>query len=102
MLKAPDHWNHADAIAPQALLNLCHSLQVGTILIEQPLATNVLKLESEPYSGKWGVVKVFDGLALDRKIRAAGWNFFFMAAEIKVLLLGALGPKKGSVLTPCC
>ena len=30
------------------------------------------------------MVKALDGFALDRKIRTAGWNFFFMAAEIRL------------------
>ena len=50
--------------------------------------------ESEPYSGNWRLVKALDGFALDRKVRDAGWNFFFMAAEIKVMFFGALGTKK--------
>jgi hypothetical protein len=71
------------------------AVQVGTILIEeQPLIAQVLGLESEPYSGNWGVVKAFDSSALERKIHAAGWNFFFMAAEVKVMFFGALGAKK--------
>jgi len=71
------------------------TVQVGTILIEeQPLIAKVLGLESEPYSGNWGAVKAFDSSALDRKIHAAGWNFFFMAAEVKVMFFGALGAKK--------
>jgi hypothetical protein len=37
------------------------------------------------------VVNALDGLALDRKIHAAGWNFFFMAAEAKVMFFGAIG-----------
>jgi len=70
------------------------TVQVGTILIEeQPLIAQVLGLESEPYSGNWGVVKAFDSFALDRKIHPAGWNFFFMAAEVKVMFFGALGAK---------
>jgi len=40
------------------------------------------------------VVKALDGFALDRKIRAAGWNFFFIASEVKVMFLGSLGAKK--------
>jgi hypothetical protein len=40
------------------------------------------------------VVRGLDGFALDRKIHAAGWNFFFMAAEVKVTFFGALGTKK--------
>src|SRR2546422_9104081 len=70
-------------------------VQVGTVLIEErPALTQVLGLESEPYSGTWSVVKALNGYALDRKIHAAGWNFFFMAAEVKVMFFGALGAKK--------
>ncbi len=67
-------------------------VQVGTILMSQwpPL----FGLESESYSGHWSVVKALDGFALDRKIRAAGWNFFFIASEVKVMFLGSLGAKK--------
>jgi len=71
------------------------TVQVGTILIEeQPLIAQVLGLESEPFSGNWGVVKAFDSSALERKIHAAGWNFFFIAAEVKVMFFGALEAKK--------
>jgi hypothetical protein len=74
-------------------------VQVGTILMSEwppllglGLASEVL--ESEPYSEQWSVVKALDGFALDRKIRAAGWNFFFIASEVKVMFLGSLGAKK--------
>jgi len=53
--------------------------------------TQLLGLESEPCSGEWSLLKVLDGFALDRKIHAAGWNFFFMAAEVKVMFFGSLG-----------
>src|SRR6476659_7731973 len=70
------------------------TVQVGTILIaDRPRITQFLGLESEPYSGNWGVVRGLDGFALDRKIHAAGWNFFFMAAEIKVMFFGGLREK---------
>src|SRR6185312_17021753 len=69
--------------------------KVGAILIEDwPMATQFLGLESEPYSEKWSLVKVLDGFALDRKIHAAGWNFFFMATEVKVMFFGSLGEAK--------
>jgi hypothetical protein len=51
---------------------------------------HALGLQSEPYSAPWGLVTALDGLALDRKIHAAGWNFFFMAAEVKVMFFGAI------------
>ncbi len=56
--------------------------------------TQVLGLESEPYLGNWRLVKVFSGFSLDRKIRASGWNFFFMATEVKAMIFGALGTNK--------
>jgi hypothetical protein len=54
-------------------------------------ATPWAGLESGPYSGNWSVIKALDVFALDRKIHAAGWNFFFMAAEVKVMFFGAVG-----------
>jgi hypothetical protein len=71
------------------------TIQVGAILVEEwPLMMQALGLDSEPYSGNWGVVKALDGFALDRKIHAAGWNFFFMATEVKAMFFGALGANK--------
>lgn len=68
------------------------TLEVGTILLaEHPAIKNLLGLDSESSPGNWSVVKALDGVALDRKIHAAGWNFFFMAAEVKVRFFGALG-----------
>jgi hypothetical protein len=32
-----------------------------------------------------------DGFAMDRKIHAARWNFFFMAAEVRVMFFGSIG-----------
>jgi hypothetical protein len=71
------------------------TVQVGTILMnEWPGMAQLFQLESEPYSGNWSLVKTLDGVSLDRKIRAAGWNFFFMAAEVKVMFWGGLAPRK--------
>jgi hypothetical protein len=71
------------------------TLKVGSVLIEdRPLITQFLGLEIESFSGNWSVIKAFDGFALDRKIHAAGWNFFFMAAEVKVIFFGALATMK--------
>lgn len=71
------------------------TIQVGTILVkESPLMQELFSLEIERYSGNWNVVKTLDGFALDRKIRVAGWNFFFMGAEVKAMFFGAIGEKK--------
>jgi hypothetical protein len=70
------------------------NVQVGTILIEdRPLMAQTLAIKSDPYVGNWSVVRSFDGFALDRKIHAAGWNFFFMAGEVKAMFFGVVGEK---------
>jgi hypothetical protein len=53
-----------------------------------------LGLESEPYTGKWSLIKALDNSALDRKVRVAGWNFFFIASVVDVKFFGALGAEK--------
>jgi hypothetical protein len=71
------------------------NIQVGTILMaDRPVMTQALGLQSEPYSANWSIVDALDGLAMDRKIDAAGWNFFFMAPEVKVMFFGAIGAKR--------
>jgi len=71
------------------------TVQVGTILMKEwPGMAHLVQLESEPYSGNWSLVKTLDGVSLDRKIHTAGWNFFFMAAEVKVMFFGVLGAAK--------
>lgn len=76
---------------------MTQQVQVGTVLMsEWPefLGPKSDGLESSPYSGRWSVVKALDGFALDRKIRDAGRNFFFIASEVKVMFFGAIGAKK--------
>jgi hypothetical protein len=71
------------------------TVQVGTILMNQwPEMTQLLNLESEPCSAEWSLLKVLNGFALDRKIRDTGWNFFFMAAQVKVMFFGSVGAAK--------
>ncbi len=74
---------------------MTQTAQVGTILIkEQPPLAGVLAIESDTYSGNWGIVRAFNGFTLDHQIHAAGWNFFFMAAEVKAMFFGSLGAEK--------
>jgi hypothetical protein len=71
------------------------TVQVGTILMKAwPAMKQRLGLETEFCSGEWSLLKVLDGFALDRKIHAAGWNFFFMANEVKVMFFGSIGAAK--------
>ncbi len=73
---ACDNWARRQSSMPQ-------EVQVGTILMSE--WPQLLKLEGEPYSGRWSMVRKSDTFALNRKVRAAGWNFFFIASEVKVI-----------------
>jgi len=86
----------ADFTSESGESSITPRVKVGTILIaeESPRMAEVLALESKPYFGKWSVLQDLDGRAVDNTIHAAGWNFFFMAAETKVLFLGALGAQR--------
>lgn len=54
------------------------TVQVGaTLTNESLLMMPSFGLETAPCSGNWSLVKVLDGFTLDRKIHAAGWNFFY-------------------------
>src|SRR5438128_8184732 len=70
------------------------TVQVGTILIEnRPLIMRTLNLESEPYSGPWGVLQSLTSSTLDQKIRSAGGNCSFMAPEGKGTAFGGLAAR---------
>ncbi len=69
-------------------------VEVGTIFIEnRPLILRALKLESESYSGTWGVLQWHTSASLDQRIRGTGWNCFFLAAEVEGSAFGALAAK---------
>ena len=71
--------------------------KVGTILMKMREWVGVPvfpELETELCFGEWSMVTVPDAFALDRTIHAAGWNFFFMATEVKTMFFGFLGEKK--------
>lgn len=68
---------------------MADAIKVGTILIgEHTLMPECLQFDSEPYSDGWRAVKNLDGYGLDRKLRDAGWTFFFMADEIRASVFG--------------
>ena len=64
-------------------------ITAGTILIaDGTLMPDPLQFGSESYSDGWRAVKNLDGYGLDRKIREAGWTFFYMAGEIQASVFG--------------
>lgn len=70
------------------------TIKTGAILIEEgALMPESLRFESEPYSNGWRAVNNLDGYGLGRKIREAGWTFFYMAGEIRASVFGFDGEK---------
>jgi hypothetical protein len=64
-------------------------IQAGSVLIQEgTLFPEALQIESEPCVLGQRLVKNFDGPALDRAVRQAGWTFFCLAGEIKSTVLG--------------
>ena len=59
-------------------------MKVGTIIPQS------LRVETELYSPGWEIIKNSDADAdaLDRDIRRADWNFFFLASSIQATALG--------------
>jgi len=70
------------------------TIEAGTIMMQAgTLIPESLRVEVEPYWQGWEMIQDSDGDVLDRKVRTAGWNFFFMAANIQAMVWG-LGGKK--------
>lgn len=68
---------------------MAEKIKTGSILIKEgALLPESLRFESEPYSRGWRLVKNLDGYGLDRKIREAGWTFFYMAGEVNATDVG--------------
>jgi hypothetical protein len=82
----------AEIITRREEVSMAEAVAVGTILMSG--WPQLLGLESESYSGKWSVVKILDAFAVDRKIRVAGWNLFFIASEVKSIFIGGPGEAK--------
>ena len=81
--------------SPRVRKSMPSKVQVGSILMKEwPGKPQLLELEGELCSGEWSLLKIVDGSTLDRKIHAAGWNFFFMAPEFKASFFGTIGAEK--------
>ena len=62
-----------------------NQVQAGTMMVRQS-AVLALGVESEIYSENWRSLGVLESSGLDRKVRAKGWNLFFMASEIRAVV----------------
>ena len=69
---------------------MADKIKTGTMLIKEgALLPESLRFESEPYSKGWRLVENLDSRALDRKVRDAGWTFFFMAGDANATAVGS-------------
>ena len=69
---------------------MAEKINTGTILIKEgTFLPEDLQLESEPYLKGWRLVKHLDSTGLDRKLREAGWTFFYMAGEVNAIAFGS-------------
>jgi hypothetical protein len=72
------------------------NIRIGTVLMQdRPLMSQRLGLEQDAYSKTWSVIRALNGFSLDRKVRAAGWNSFFMAGTIVGSAFGSI--KEGTI-----
>jgi len=64
-------------------------IKTGAILIKEgALLPESLRLESEPYTKGWRLVKNLGGYELDQRISKAGWTFFSMVGAVKATGFG--------------
>ena len=70
------------------------TIKAGTILMKAgTIIPQSLRVETEPYSHGWEIIKNSDADAVDRDIRRADWNFFFLAGNIQATALGYWGER---------
>jgi len=73
---------------------LSGTIKAGTIMMQAAtLIPQSLRVEIEPYSHGWAMIKNSDSDAVDRDIRRVNWNFFFLAANIQATALGYWGER---------
>ena len=70
------------------------TIKAGTIMMKAgTIIPQSLRVEAELYSQGWEIINNSDTDAVDRDIRRADWNFFFLAASIQATALGYWGEK---------
>jgi hypothetical protein len=63
-----------------------NQIQAGTMILHQSAIGETLDIVSESYCRDWRSLGILDSSELDRKVRAKGWNLFFMAGEIRAVV----------------
>lgn len=65
---------------------MSNTIQAGTMLVQQSALLHSLGAQGENYSDQWCSLGMVESAELDRKLRAAGWNLFFMADELRTVV----------------
>ena len=63
-----------------------NQIQAGTMILHQSVMFDALDVESQPYIRNWRSLGILESSGLDRKVRAKGWNLFFMAGELRAVV----------------
>jgi hypothetical protein len=68
---------------------MSNTLRVGALFMQAgTLIPQSLGVETESCSPGWKRITSLDGDSLDRKVRDAGWSFFFLATKMQVMVWG--------------
>jgi hypothetical protein len=65
---------------------MSNQIQAGTMLVAQSEILPLVGVESEIYFRNWHSLGVPESSGLDQQVRAAGWNLFFMAGELRAIV----------------
>ena len=65
---------------------MSNTIQAGTMLVQQSALPHSLRTQGEIYSDQWCSLGAQESAGLDRKLRNAGWNLFFMADELRTIV----------------
>jgi hypothetical protein len=63
-----------------------NEIQADTVLVHQSALLHWLGTQGENYSDQWCSLGTNESAELDKKLRAAGWNFFFIADELRTIV----------------
>ena len=69
--------------------DVSNSVRVGALFMQTgTLIPQSLGVETEACSPSWELITNLNGDSFDRKVRNAGWSFFFLASNIRVITWG--------------
>ena len=70
------------------------AIKAGTVMMKAgAIIPQSLRVETELYSRGWEIIKNAGADAVDRDVRRADWNLFFLAASIHATALGYWGER---------